>query len=169
MEHLPTALIERDQDEKRHSGALALMKTLGMPYGFIADNGPGAPTSMGGARRAGAIGLSGEFGGGATVTPASMRFTMTAIDNLLQAAGVTGKPMLVVEPAPAETIQLLSLSRHSQGIYATRRGWFEPAAGRWRNPPRKAQPHEGKRPRRDRVPLQPLDSALAGRQAGCMR
>jgi len=129
MEHLPTALIERDQDEKRHARALALMKTLGMPYGFIADNGPGAPTSMGGARRSGAIGLSGEFGGGATVTPASMRYTMTAIDNLLQAAGATDEPILNAGRPQEKAIQLLSLSRHSQGIYATRRGWFEPAAG----------------------------------------
>lgn len=127
MEHLPTALMERDPDQRRHRQALELMRILGMPYGFIADNGPAAPTSMGAARRAGAIGLSGEFGGGATVTPASMRFTMTAIDNLLRAAGVIDKPALIATPAPAGTMQLLSLSRHSQGIYATRRGWFEPA------------------------------------------
>ena len=33
-------------------------------------------------------------------------------------------------PANADRrpLQLLSLCRHSQGIYATRRGWFEPAA-----------------------------------------
>lgn len=126
MEHLPTALIERDSDPARHARALSLMAALGMPYGFVADNGPAAPTSMGAARRAGALGLSGEFGGGGTLTVDSMAFTKRATDALLQALGVTDAPLLGPHAA-AGPMQLLSLSRHSQGLYATRPGWFEPA------------------------------------------
>lgn len=128
MEHLPTALIERNTDGARHGRALSLMRALGMPYGFVADNGPASPTSMGAARRAGAVGVSGEFGGGGTATVDSMRHTMRAIDNLLVAAGVVEAPVFCGATQPAAAaMRLLSLSRHSQGLYATRRGWFEPA------------------------------------------
>ncbi len=127
MEHLPTALVERNADPTRHQRAVALMTSLGLPYGFVADNGAASPTSMGAARRAGAIGISGEFGGGGTATVDSMTITARAIDNLLLAAEVIDEPMLAPPSGPVDATQLLSLSRHSQGIYATRRGWFEPA------------------------------------------
>lgn len=127
MEHLATALIERHADPDRHGRALALMRALGMPHGFVADNGPAAPTSMGAAHRSGAIGVSGEFGGGGTATVDSMAVTARALDNLLIAAGVTAEPVLGSAPVPVGAMQLLSLARHSQGIYATRRGWYEPA------------------------------------------
>ena len=127
MEHLPTALVERNGDPERHRRGVELMRTLGMPYGFIADNGPASPTSMGAARRAGAIGVSGEFGGGGTATVDSMAITARALDSLMVALGVVEAPVLAPEAMPAAPTRLLSLSRHSQGLYATRRGWFEPA------------------------------------------
>ncbi|MFD2055777.1 succinylglutamate desuccinylase/aspartoacylase family protein [Mesorhizobium calcicola] len=127
MEHLPTALVERNGDPERHRRGVELMRALGMPYGFVADNGQASPTSMGAARRAGAIGVSGEFGGGGTATVDTMAITARAIDRLLIAVGVVSEPVLGSSPDPAAPTQLLSLSRHSQGIYATRRGWFEPA------------------------------------------
>ena len=71
-----------------------LMASLGMPHGFVADNGAASPTSMGAARRAGVIGLSGEFGGGGTATVDSMAITARAIDNLLIALGVVAEPVL---------------------------------------------------------------------------
>jgi predicted deacylase len=126
MAHLPCALIERQAEPQRQERALALMRALGLPWGFIADNGPAAPTSMGAAARAGIIGLSGEFGGGGTVTPATMRGASAAIDALLLALGVIDAPLL--GPAPvAGSMRLLSLARHAQAIYATAPGWFEPA------------------------------------------
>lgn len=127
MEHLPTALVERNGDPGCHKRGVELMRTLGMPYGFVADNGPSSPTSMGAARRAGAIGVSGEFGGGGTATIDSMALTARALDSLMVALGVVEASVLAPEAVPAAPTRLLSLSRHSQGIYATRRGWFEPA------------------------------------------
>lgn len=128
MAHLACTLIERQADQARFERSLELMRAMGAPYAFIADNGPTAPTSMGAAARAGTIGLSGEFGGGGTVTPHTMQFTAAAIDRLLLALGSVVEPLLsrtsIAEHGP---LQLLSLSRHSQGIYAERRGWFEPA------------------------------------------
>jgi uncharacterized protein len=62
------------------------------------------------------------------VSPESMAFTAAAIDRLLVALGIAGEPVLSRGPLAAPpALQLLSLSRHSQGIYAGRRGWFEPA------------------------------------------
>ncbi|MER8387948.1 succinylglutamate desuccinylase/aspartoacylase family protein [Mesorhizobium sp. M1428] len=127
MEHLPTALVERNADPERHRRGVELMRALCMPYGFVADNGQASPTSMGAARRAGAIGVSGEFGGGGTATVDTMAITARAIDNLLIALGLVDGPVVGAESMDSMPTRLLSLSRHSQGLYATRRGWFEPA------------------------------------------
>lgn len=127
MAHLPCTLIERQKEPATFDRAVELLRAMGGSHAFIADNGPTAPTSMGAAGRAGAIGLSGEFGGGGTVNPASMAFTAEAIDRLLLTLGIIGKPVLSQHLADIPPLVLLSLSRHSQGIYATRRGWFEPA------------------------------------------
>lgn len=80
MAHLPCALIEKNADAALHAKSLAAMQALGMPYGFIANNGPDTPTSIGAAFRAGIPSVSGEFGGGATVTPLTMRLTAQAVD-----------------------------------------------------------------------------------------
>jgi predicted deacylase len=126
MEHLPCALVEKDDDPARHAHAVELMRSLGMEWAFIAENGAAAPTAMGAARRAGAIGISGEFGGGGTATVETMAVTERAIDRLLQRIGIT--EAAVFRPnTPVVPTRLLSLARHSQGIYAMRRGWFEPA------------------------------------------
>ncbi|HEV7245464.1 MAG TPA: succinylglutamate desuccinylase/aspartoacylase family protein [Shinella sp.] len=128
MAHLPCTLIERQADAARFERSVSLMRAMGASHAFIADNGPTAPTSMGAAGRAGTIGLSGEFGGGGTVTPETMAFTAAAIDRLLVVLGLVEAPVLSRAPLPVpQALQLLSLSRHSQGIYAGRRGWFEPA------------------------------------------
>src|SRR5690606_22867996 len=88
MAHLACTLIERQADTTRFTRSVELLRTMGAGHAFIADNGPAAPTSMGAAGRAGTIGLSGEFGGGGTVTPESMAFTAAAIDRLLLALGI---------------------------------------------------------------------------------
>lgn len=127
MAHLPCALIERQGSPETFARALALMDGLGMPYGFVAENGATAPTSMAAAARAGAIGISGEFGGGGTVTPESMALTQRAIDRLLIALGSINEPVLGPHRPAERTMTLLALQSHEQAIYATRRGWFEPA------------------------------------------
>ncbi|SER53778.1 hypothetical protein SAMN05216548_1249 [Faunimonas pinastri] len=128
MAHLPCTLIERQREPAKFERALELMRAMGLSHGFVADNGPAAPTSMGAALRAGALGLSGECGGGGTTTPDTMAKTAGAIDRLLLALGMVDAPVLSPSGlAQPEPLQLLSLSRHSQGIYSTRRGWFEPA------------------------------------------
>ncbi|OCC06356.1 deacylase [Labrys sp. WJW] len=127
MAHLHCALIERQPDAERSIRAKTLLRAMAPSHAFVADNGLHSPTSMGGAMRAGIIGLSGEFGGGGTVTPASMAFTARSIDNLMLALGIIDGPLLGSDISAKPGLQLLSLSRHSQGIYAMRRGWFEPA------------------------------------------
>lgn len=126
MAHLITGLIEESDDPVRSECALELLKAMGMPHAFIARNGIDAPTSMAAAARAGAIGISGEFGGGGTVTTQTIQMTALAINKLLLKTGLTNKEFLPTQ-RQAETTQLLRLSSHEQAVYATRRGWFEPA------------------------------------------
>ncbi len=127
MAHLPCALIERQGPPERYTRALELMEGLGMPFAFIADNGAAAPTSMAAAARAGAIGISGEFGGGATVTPTTMGLTARSVDRLMMALGLTEAPVLGPHAPVGGPTELLALQSHAQAVFATRRGWFEPA------------------------------------------
>lgn len=127
MEHLPCALIEQQGPPERFARALDLMKAMGLAYGLVAENGASAPTSMAGAARAGAIGLSGEFGGGGTATRDSVRGIERALDNLLLKLGMVETPPFGTDPSAFETMTILALESHEQAIFATHRGWFEPA------------------------------------------
>ncbi|MGI9511013.1 MAG: succinylglutamate desuccinylase/aspartoacylase family protein [Geminicoccaceae bacterium] len=127
MAHLPCALIERYDDPELHAKSVAAMRALGMAYGFIANNGPDTPTSIGAAFRAGIPSISGEFGGGATVTPETMRLTGEAVDRFLMDQGIVGRPVLVPDATPSDETILLGLDRQSLFVYALREAWFEPA------------------------------------------
>jgi hypothetical protein len=127
MDHLVCSLVERLGDAARFARALELMKSMRLPYGMIADNGPDSPTSMAAALRAGCIGLSGEFGGGATVTRETMALTARAVDNLLQAAGITRAPILWTGADRGPETVVLATGGQSLFVYAEREGWFEPA------------------------------------------
>ena len=127
MAHLPCGLIERHADSVLHAKSLEAMQALGMTYGFIADNGPETPTSVGAAFRAQVPHVSGEFGGGATVTPETMRLTEEAVDRLLMHQGVVSRPILRPDAAPPGETVLLGLDRQSLFVYALWEGWFEPA------------------------------------------
>lgn len=126
MDHIVCALMETAHDEARDQRAIALLRAMHLPYAFVTDNGRDSPTSMAAALRAGCIGLSGEFGGGATVTPHTMALTARAVDNLLLALGITTRRILTEADVALET-QLLELGGQSFFVYAERGGWFEPA------------------------------------------
>ncbi|MCP4383630.1 MAG: deacylase [Hyphomicrobiales bacterium] len=126
MDHVVCALVETTHDKARDEQAIALLRAMHLPYAFVTDNGRDSPTSMAAALRAGCIGLSGEFGGGATVTPATMAMTAGAVDNLLLALGITTRRILTDAEMPIET-QLLELGGQSFFVYAEQGGWFEPA------------------------------------------
>ena len=127
MDHLVCSLMEVSHDPARDERALRLLKAMGMPYGIIADNGLDSPTSMAAAKRAGCIGLSGEFGGGATVTPRTMALTGSAVDNLLLTLGITDRRYLSMDNmAPGET-RVITQRSQALFVHAEREGWFEPA------------------------------------------
>lgn len=127
MDHLVCSLVERLGDAARFATALGLMKAMRLPYGMIADNGLDSPTSMAAAARQGCIGLSGEFGGGATVTRATLRATESAVDNLMRAMGLTRRPLLTASPDEETETVVLATGGQSLFVYAEREGWFEPA------------------------------------------
>lgn len=126
MAHMPLSLVERQGSPEHFARMMELTRALGLPFALVAENGPDAPTSLGAAARAGAVGLSGEFGGGATVTPETMRITQSAVDNLLVASGVCEGPVLL-DALQRQESRLLALASHDQAIYAERPGWYEPA------------------------------------------
>ena len=125
MDHLICSLIEIQPDPRRQERALELLTAMRLPYGMIADNGADSPTSMAAALRAGCIGLSGEFGGGATVTPGTMAATALAVDNLLLATGITSLRFLTQEDSGTPT-RMIRQGPQDFFVYADREGWFEP-------------------------------------------
>jgi predicted deacylase len=120
-------LIERHADPDLHAKSLEAVRALGLSYGFVANNGPETPISIGAAFRAQIPHVSGEFGGGATVTPETMRLTAEAVDRFLIHQGVIDQPVLAPDAAPPEETVLLGLDRQDLFVYALREGWFEPA------------------------------------------
>ncbi|MBN8996635.1 MAG: succinylglutamate desuccinylase/aspartoacylase family protein [Rhizobiales bacterium] len=127
MDHLVCSLMETSREAERDAKALKLLKAMAMPYGIIADNGRDSPTSMAAALRSGCIGLSGEFGGGGTVTPRTMALTGRAVDNLLLALGITRRRYVSVEEARPTETQIVTQGPQTLFVYAEREGWFEPA------------------------------------------
>ena len=127
MDHLVCSLMESSDDRERDERALALLKAMGMPYGIIANNGLDSPTSMAAAKRAGCIGLSGEFGGGATVTPRTMALTGLAVDNLLLTLGITDRRYVSKDGSAGSETKIIVQGPQSFFVYAEREGWFEPA------------------------------------------
>jgi hypothetical protein len=127
MDHLVCSLMEISHDAKRDERALALLKAMRLPYGIIADNGLDSPTSMAAAKRTGCIGLSGEFGGGATVTPRTMALTGCAVDNLLLTLGITNRRYVSKDDSAGSETRVITQGSQSLFVYAEREGWFEPA------------------------------------------
>lgn len=131
MAHLPLVLAEEQEDGTRMEKIKALLSCMSVRYGLIARNGAQAPTSMAAAARAGILGVSGEFGGGGAVTPHTIATLEHVLNRLMLHLGVV---KVRVFPHEAENspytgaMNFLSLTSHDQAIYATRRGWFEPAA-----------------------------------------
>lgn len=131
MTHLPTVLAEEQSDKPRMDAIKVLLSGMGVKYGFIARNGADAPTSMAAAARAGILGLSGEFGGGGSVNPETLATLEHALDKLLSELRITSRRVFEPRATPSShlgPLRLLSLTSHEQAIFATRRGWFEPAA-----------------------------------------
>jgi predicted deacylase len=127
MDHLVCSLMEVTGDAERDERARQLLKAMRMPYAIIADNGPDSPTSMAAARRAGCVGLSGEFGGGGTATPRTMALTGLAVDNLLLGLGITTRRYVSRDAGEGIETRILSQGSQSFFVYAEREGWFEPA------------------------------------------
>ncbi|TAN25825.1 MAG: deacylase [Castellaniella sp.] len=131
MAHLPLVLAEEQEKQERMQAVESLLSCMDVRYALIARNGAQAPTSMAAAARAGILGISGEFGGGGAVTPHTLATLEHALNQLMLKLGITRERIF---PHSAEnspytgSMSFLSLTSHEQAIYATRRGWFEPAA-----------------------------------------
>jgi predicted deacylase len=127
MEFIQCGLCELNPDKKRVQKALDLLDIMALDHSFTADNGTGSPTSMAAAYRAGLVGISAELGGGATVTPDTMRLTMTVLDRLLMGIGITDKPLLSSQGPATKKTKFLHQAGQDHFVFAPKRGWYEPA------------------------------------------
>lgn len=127
MEFIQCGLCEVNSDAKRVQKAMDLLKMIGLDYSLLADNGVASPTSLAAAYRAGAVGISAELGGGATVTPSTMNATMMVLDRLLTGCGMTMKSLLGNQQETSRETQFVRQAGQDHFVFAPRRGWYEPA------------------------------------------
>jgi predicted deacylase len=128
MDHLHCGIVELTGDDKRDAEACDLLHAMGLPYAFLANNGPDTPTSLGAGNRAGKIAISGEFGGGASLTPASIRSVSVAIDGVLVRLGILQEPLLTETSTVGHETEFLRLDGQDLFVYSDEGGWFEPFA-----------------------------------------
>ena len=93
MAHLPTALIENRRTRRAWTRRWRCWPAWAWTTPSSPPTGATRPPRWRG-HRAGAIGISGEFGGGGTLTPATLAATQRAIDQLLLALDVIDAPVL---------------------------------------------------------------------------
>jgi predicted deacylase len=120
--YVPTVLTRRVPEPATQARAIEAMRAIGAPFGLVTTTREDR-TGMAAAGRQGAIGVTTELGGGATVSPATVGLTERGLARLLHLAG-----MLRGEPPPPEKqptrIMQSSVAEHL--VYATEPGLFEP-------------------------------------------
>jgi predicted deacylase len=121
--YIPSALIFEDEDHKHlFARELPLLHAFGTPIGLRMIGFPGLETtSIGAAHRHGVAAICAELGGGASVSPVSLEFARTGVNNVLVKLGV-----IASSAEPKETVRTLSVQGDRDFIYAPEAGLFEP-------------------------------------------
>jgi predicted deacylase len=120
--YVPTVLTRRIEDPARQARAVEGMRAIGAPFGLVTVAEENR-TAMAAAGRQGAIGLTTELGGGATVSPATVGLTQRGLARLLHLIGVSRADPPPPEPTPT---RIMRSSVAHDLVYATEPGLFEP-------------------------------------------
>jgi predicted deacylase len=128
MAHVACGLTQKSPGQDIDAATKAALNAMGLPFVFLIDTDDHSPTAIGQARRAGKLAIGGEFGGGGSLTPQSVKDTQQALENVLMHLGILKRRVISGDQKPKPKTQFLSFNRAELFIYATQAGWCEPLA-----------------------------------------
>ncbi len=125
LQYVPSTLVRPGRTREEHEKLLHLMRLFGAPISFVSDGtgGGGLTTLAAAAQERGALALTTELGGGATLSGTGLSLA-EAGKRLLKELGIL--PEIAVEPA--SPTRFMTVRDHSAFVYSRDRGVFEPAA-----------------------------------------
>ena len=126
LDYVASTLVRPGRTAGEHEALLRLMRLFGAPISFVSDGtgGGGLTTLAAAAQNRGALALTTELGGGATLSREGLSLAEAGLKRLLKDQGILRD--IAVEPA--SPTRLMTVRGHSAFVYAHDRGIFEPAA-----------------------------------------
>lgn len=126
LHYVASALVRPGRSPDEHTALLRLMDLFGAPISFVSDGtgGGGLTTLAAAAQERGALALTTELGGGATLSRWGLSLAEAGLKRLLKDQGI----LRDVAVEPASPTRLMTVRGHSAFVYARDRGVFEPAA-----------------------------------------
>jgi predicted deacylase len=126
LNYVVSTLVRPGRTADEHEALLRLMRLFGAPIGFVSDGtgGGGRATLAAAAQERGALALTTELGGGATLSQKGLSLAEAGLKRLLKDQGI----LRDVAVEPASYTRMMTVKGHSAFVYAHDRGIFEPAA-----------------------------------------
>lgn len=126
LHYVTSTLVRPGRTAQEHEAQMRLMRLFGAPISFVSDGtgGGGLTTLAAAAQERGALALTTELGGGATLSQDGLSLAEGGLKRLLKDQGILRD--IAVEPA--SPTRLMTVKGHSAFVYARHRGIFEPAA-----------------------------------------
>jgi predicted deacylase len=126
LQYIPSTLVRPGRTKEEHEKLLRLMRLFGAPISFVSDGtgGGGLTTLAAAAQERGALALTTELGGGATLSGKGLALAEAGLKRLLKELRILLE--ITVEPAPPT--RFMTVRGHSAFVYSRDRGVFEPAA-----------------------------------------
>lgn len=126
LDYVASALVRPGRNSDEHEALLRLMQLFGAPISFVSDGtgGGGLTTLAATAQARGALALTTELGGGATISQQGLSLAKTGLRRLLKDQGILRD--ITVEPA--SPTRFMTVIGHKAFVYARDRGIFEPFA-----------------------------------------
>lgn len=126
LDYVASALVRPGRDAVEHERLIHLLRVFGAPISFISDGtGGGGMTTLAAAAEAkGALVLTTELGGGATLSLDGLSLAASGLRRLLKDLRI----MSDIDVETASPTRLMTVSGHDAFVYADERGVFEPAA-----------------------------------------
>lgn len=126
LDYVASALVRPGRDAEEDARLVRLLRVFGAPISFISDGtgGGGMTTLAAAAEATGALVLTTELGGGATLSPSGLSLAASGLRRLLKDLRIISD----IDVEAASPTRLMTVSGHDAFVYAHEKGVFEPAA-----------------------------------------
>jgi hypothetical protein len=126
LDYVASALVRPGRDAEEDARLVRLLRVFGAPISFISDGtgGGGMTTLAAAAEATGALVLTTELGGGATLSLSGLSLAASGLRRLLKDLRI----MSDIDVEAASPTRMMTVSGHDAFVYAHEKGVFEPAA-----------------------------------------